>query len=146
MGRHLYIQEIATDQEIKNVPRIGVAFLEEYKIKTKKELEAFLIFHRMQGECQLQLKIQELEYLKLYKGNYFADDSKQLFIDILLERYRWHNNVSFNREKKGNGKYQATIYMMEFEIENHKDHMVTQEIIDKILELFVEGEHYAITI
>ncbi len=153
MGCHIYIQKISDDSELELPYFISCHSLDHTYIKTKKEFEAFLIFHKLMSEDYIvgqeellknlhkeingePLDMPEGEQYEKFEYAYYAKER-------ILESYK--RNVGFNEHKEKHGENEACIYIQSWEINRAKQCSITQEMIDKLLSIFVEGEHYICT-
>jgi hypothetical protein len=147
MGCHIYIQKLSDDSEVQLPYFISCHLLDHTYIKTKKEFEAFLIFHKLMSEDYI-VGQEELLYdlqkeingeplgVEGHEYDYYA-------IEKLLEKF--HRNSGFLEHEKNHDQNSALLRSQAWEIERAKGCSVTQEMIDKLLSIFVEGEHYICT-
>ena len=138
MGTHLYIcKKDNLDEEI-SIPFMRVHLLECHEITTRKDLEHFLEFHRMEWESGLAVRKEHLESMS-------GQQPKKNYIEFLISHYNWENNVGFNDELKKSDKIGALRQMLKNEIGRHTHFGMTPEVVKLILDKFIEGEHVAHT-
>jgi len=152
MGCHLYFINKTDGKEVSIPYFFTVPLLEGYDISDVEELRSILRVKHIEAKCNINLAKMSINTIEkalnentqtLLFGKFEMPLDK--YCKQIVSNYHWENNVGFNISLTESNYVKETLYMLKWEVNRIKNHMITEENITELMNIFDPQTMVAIT-